>query len=193
MSQATPFSATDSAALFNKKAMDIAKSPFSSLFMRAFMMYMVGSNIHLFSIIAVATALWQPLKAIVDTNAAFEGVKHGDVDLTGPKLMYIAINLAGLAMGFYKLGATSLVNAVSVRLCPSALFDVMPTFMSGICVGRNNGAVAGHQCGLVQFVNNSKSRRVQRWRLVLSDSLLSLVISSCTVVQKCVTTHRENM
>jgi hypothetical protein len=60
---------TDSAALFSKKAMDIAKAPLGGLAMKAFMLWMVGSSIHLFTIFAVATALFQPIKAIIDTNS----------------------------------------------------------------------------------------------------------------------------
>jgi hypothetical protein len=67
-------STADSAALFSKRAMDIAKAPFSGLFMKAFMLYMVGSSIHVFTIFAVGTAVWQPIKAIIDTHA-------GDVSL----------------------------------------------------------------------------------------------------------------
>ena len=48
--------------------------------------------------------------------SAFEGVKHGDVDLLGPKLIYVAINFLGLGMGLYKLGTTTSVGDTCVSL-----------------------------------------------------------------------------
>ncbi len=60
--------AQDSADLFHQKAMDIAKGPFKELFMKAFMMWMIGNSINIFTIFAVSTALTQPIKAIMDTN-----------------------------------------------------------------------------------------------------------------------------
>ena len=43
-------------------------------------------------------------------GSAFEGVKHGDVDLVAPKLIFIAINMLGLAMGLYKLGECAQIH-----------------------------------------------------------------------------------
>ncbi len=65
--QTTGRASNDSSELFLKKAMDLARAPFSGLFMKAFMMYMIGSSINIFTIFAVSTALTQPIKAIADT------------------------------------------------------------------------------------------------------------------------------
>lgn len=108
--QYVPKASLDSSELFRKKAMDIAKSPASGLLMKAFMLYMVGSSINIFTIFAVFTAVTQPVGAIVAANTAFEGVEHGGVNLLAPKLLYILINLAGLGMGLYKLGACARVG-----------------------------------------------------------------------------------
>jgi hypothetical protein len=70
--------------------------------------------------------------------AAFDSVKHGDVDLLAPKLIYVAINMLGLAMGLYKLG-TCVGMGVTLRcpcLCPRVVF-AMVTLVEGPRLSRH--------------------------------------------------------
>jgi hypothetical protein len=46
-----------------------------------------------------AMAMFQPIKGIMSVNMAFKSVDDGKVDLTMPKLTFIACSLAGLALG----------------------------------------------------------------------------------------------
>ncbi|KAL0407874.1 UNVERIFIED_CONTAM: ER membrane protein complex subunit [Sesamum radiatum] len=73
-----------------QKAWEVAQAPFKNLFMMAFMMWMAGSTVHLFSIV-------------------FEPYKDNKVDLLAPKLVFIALNLVGLGLGIWKLNTLGLL------------------------------------------------------------------------------------
>ncbi|KAH9760264.1 ER membrane protein complex subunit 4 [Citrus sinensis] len=74
----------------SQKAWEVAQAPFKNLMMMGFMMWMAGSTVHLFSIV-------------------FEPYKDSKVDLLGPKLLFIALNLGGLALGVWKLNTLGLL------------------------------------------------------------------------------------
>ncbi|KAA3477752.1 ER membrane protein complex subunit 4-like [Gossypium australe] len=115
-----------------QKAWEVAQAPFKNLLMMGFMMWMAGSTVHLFSIGITFSALWQPISALqgvgkgklsydfyfsnaVDSSkfhfdfAVFEPYKDNKVDLLGPKLLFIALNLGGLALGVWKLNTLGLL------------------------------------------------------------------------------------
>nr|KJB65831.1 hypothetical protein B456_010G120200 [Gossypium raimondii] len=73
-----------------QKAWEVAQAPFKNLLMMGFMMWMAGSTVHLFSIV-------------------FEPYKDNKVELLGPKLLFIALNLGGLALGVWKLNTLGLL------------------------------------------------------------------------------------
>ncbi|KAG0463132.1 hypothetical protein HPP92_021608 [Vanilla planifolia] len=52
------------AAWKSQKAWEVAQAPFKNLMMMAFMMWMAGSTVHLFSIGITFSALWQPISAL---------------------------------------------------------------------------------------------------------------------------------
>nr|DAD20179.1 TPA_asm: hypothetical protein HUJ06_021642 [Nelumbo nucifera] len=88
-----------------QKAWEVAQAPFKNLLMMGFMMWMAGSTVHLFSIGITFSALWQPINAL----QVFEPYKDSKVDTLGPKLLFIALNLAGLALGVWKLNTLGLL------------------------------------------------------------------------------------
>ncbi|XP_073148026.1 uncharacterized protein [Henckelia pumila] len=92
-----------------QKAWEVAQAPFKNLFMMAFMMWMAGSTVHLFSIGITFSALFQPINALRGVGKAFEPYKDNKVDLILPKLVFIALNLAGLGMGIWKLNTLGLL------------------------------------------------------------------------------------
>lgn len=92
-----------------KKAMEFARSPGRSLMMYAFMLYMSGNNIQLFSIATTYSVISQPVKALASVHSSFAKFEGENVNLAPAKLMYIACNLAGLAVGLYKLNAMGLL------------------------------------------------------------------------------------
>ena len=77
----------DMKKLMQKKAMEVGQAPGKSLFMTAFMLWMSGSGIHIFSIMITASCLWSPLKAFFSVNEAFKAFEKAEgVDLTLPKV-----------------------------------------------------------------------------------------------------------
>ena len=54
--------------LKEKRAMQIAQAPGKNIFMTAFMMYMSGSSVQIFSIMITAMALFNPIKALLSIN-----------------------------------------------------------------------------------------------------------------------------
>jgi hypothetical protein len=54
--------------LLYRNAMAFAKSPFSSIFMTAFMMYMTGNSLQIFSIVMLVMAFWNPTQAILNVE-----------------------------------------------------------------------------------------------------------------------------
>lgn len=97
------------AAWKSQKAWEVAQAPFKNLFMMGFMMWMAGSTVHLFSIGITFSALWQPISALQGVGKVFEPYKDSRVDIVAPKLLFIALNLAGLALGVWKLNTLGLL------------------------------------------------------------------------------------
>ncbi|CAM8913238.1 unnamed protein product [Rhodiola kirilowii] len=93
----------------SQKAWEIAQAPFKNLLMMGFMMWMAGNTVHLFSIGITFSSLWQPLSALQGVGKVFEPFKDNRVDLLGPKLLFIALNLAAMGMGVWKLNTLGLL------------------------------------------------------------------------------------
>ncbi|XP_026660531.2 ER membrane protein complex subunit 4-like isoform X1 [Phoenix dactylifera] len=92
-----------------QKAWEVAQTPFKNLLMMGFMMWMAGSTVHLFSIGITFSALWQPLSALRSVGKVFEPYKDSRVDTLAPKLLFLALNMAGLALGVWKLNTLGLL------------------------------------------------------------------------------------
>ncbi|GMQ02781.1 hypothetical protein CsSME_00048859 [Camellia sinensis var. sinensis] len=93
----------------SQKAWEMAQAPFKNLLMMGFMMWMAGSTVHLFSIGITFSALWQPISALQGVGKVFAPYKDSKVDLLAPKLLFIALNLGGLALGVWKLNSLGLL------------------------------------------------------------------------------------
>ncbi|GAB2292370.1 hypothetical protein Dimus_026615 [Dionaea muscipula] len=93
----------------SQKAWEVAQAPFKNFLMMGFMMWMAGSTVHLFSIGITFSALWQPISALQGVGKVFEPYKDSKVDLNGPKLLFIALNLVGLGVGVWKLNTLGLL------------------------------------------------------------------------------------
>ncbi|KAF3628092.1 putative pre-mRNA-processing factor 6-like [Capsicum annuum] len=100
---------TEDMTLDRKKAWEVAQAPFKNLMMMGFMMWMAGSTVHLFSIGITVSALWQPVSALQGVGKVFEPYKDSKVDLLGPKLVFVALNLVGLGLGVWKLNTLGLL------------------------------------------------------------------------------------
>ncbi|KAF0913599.1 hypothetical protein E2562_023312 [Oryza meyeriana var. granulata] len=92
-----------------QKAWEVAQAPFKNLMMMGFMMWMAGSTVHLFSIGITFSALWQPISALRSVSKVFEPFKDPRVDTLAPKLLFIALNLAAMGLGVWKLNTLGLL------------------------------------------------------------------------------------
>lgn len=91
------------------KAWEAAHAPVKNLFMMGFMMWMAGNTVHLFSIGITFSALWSPISALQGLDKVFEPFKDARVDMLLPKLTFIAVNVAGLGLGLWKLNSLGLL------------------------------------------------------------------------------------
>jgi hypothetical protein len=96
-------------AVRQQKAYAFAMSQLSSIGMMGFMMYMSGNGVQIFSVMMVGGGVWNPVKAIMRSGKTFERFADANTDVTGPRLAFCAIQVAGLAMALYKLNAMGLL------------------------------------------------------------------------------------
>lgn len=93
------------------KAMSIAMKPGQQILMNAFMMYMSGSQLNIFSISVTSGAIMGPIGSILTMETVFG--QFQDVDLQLPKLAFVALNLAWLGLGLYKMSNMRLLPITS--------------------------------------------------------------------------------
>ncbi|KAK9842355.1 hypothetical protein WJX81_008162 [Elliptochloris bilobata] len=93
-----------------------------------FIMYMSGSQIHLFSIMTTVSGIYQPLMAIVNSEKMFpeELSEGGKLNILYPRLLYCLIQAGGLAFALWKLNGMGLLpthasDYVSALAVPRAL------------------------------------------------------------------------
>lgn len=92
-----------------ERAYKFAMGNVQSILMMGFMMYMSGNGVQIFSMMIVFGGIFQPIKAIMTSAKTFERFSDGHVDLTGPRLVFCAIQVLGLGMALYKLNAMGLL------------------------------------------------------------------------------------
>jgi hypothetical protein len=105
------------AAKRQKMAMSIALQPGQQILMQAFMLYMSGSQLNMFSINVTTMAIITPLSAIFSMDQTFRKVQFDSTSdddvLQIPKFIYLALNLAFLALGLYKMSSMRLLPTTS--------------------------------------------------------------------------------
>jgi hypothetical protein len=114
-----------SAALVAKRksmAMSIAMKPGQQIFMNAFMMYMSGKTLNIFSISITAQAILTPLTGLFKIEKTFG---HLELDSPLPKLIFIACNLAWLLLGMYKMSSMRLLPTTSADWTESVVWKEM--------------------------------------------------------------------
>jgi len=104
--------------LKTRKAWDFAISPLKSLPMQAFMLYMSGGGVQIFSMGIVAMLLLSPFKNVSSINDAFAPFAPGPLSsptakslLTLPlqKVAYLVCNVLTLALGLWKCRSMGLL------------------------------------------------------------------------------------
>ncbi|KAH9038928.1 hypothetical protein EDB85DRAFT_2185806, partial [Lactarius pseudohatsudake] len=105
-------------ALKVKRAWDFAISPVKSLPMQAFMLYMSGGGVQIFSMGIVAMLLLSPFKNVSAMNTAFAPFAPGPpsspstkslTTLPLQKLAYLGCNILTLALGLWKCRSMGLL------------------------------------------------------------------------------------
>ncbi|KAI9228406.1 MAG: hypothetical protein DHS80DRAFT_15571, partial [Piptocephalis tieghemiana] len=100
-------------ALRVKKAWDAAMGPAKSIPMNAFMLWMSGNSVQIFSIMITGMLLINPIKAVASTQSVFERFASPNAssspELLQPKAAYILVQIISLLMGMYKLQAMGLL------------------------------------------------------------------------------------
>ncbi|KAJ2891748.1 hypothetical protein GGI21_004234 [Coemansia aciculifera] len=108
-------------ALRDKKAWEVAMGPGKTLPMQAFMAWMSGTGVSIFSILITGMILMSPVKTIMSTQQTFAPLermgKSGGggkkQDFTMQKAAFVAINIAGLIFGVYRLSIMGLLPTAS--------------------------------------------------------------------------------
>eukprot|EP00543_Licmophora_paradoxa_P019276 CAMPEP_0202462648 /NCGR_PEP_ID=MMETSP1360-20130828/54840_1 /ASSEMBLY_ACC=CAM_ASM_000848 /TAXON_ID=515479 /ORGANISM="Licmophora paradoxa, Strain CCMP2313" /LENGTH=182 /DNA_ID=CAMNT_0049085203 /DNA_START=47 /DNA_END=595 /DNA_ORIENTATION=+ len=111
------------AARKRAKAMSMATKPGQQILMNAFMMYMSGKNLNIFSISITSMAILSPIGSIVSIGRSF--AQWEGVDLTMPKLVFIGLNLIWFAVGMYKMSSMSLLPTTSADWTGSIVWKEM--------------------------------------------------------------------
>jgi ER membrane protein complex subunit 4 len=101
------------AARKSRAAMSIAMQPGQQIAMQAFMLWMSGSQLNMFSISVTTMAILTPITAIFSLDRTFGHLQ--DVDLNMAKLLYVVLNLAFLGLGLWKMS--------TMRLLPTTAAD----------------------------------------------------------------------
>merc|ERR1711998_683958 len=86
----------DEASLRAEMAMEVAQGQFRTLGMNCFMMWMAGNSIHIFPIMMVGMAMWGPISSLMTMKNVFEKFEGPGTSLAVPKLIFLAIHIAGV-------------------------------------------------------------------------------------------------
>ena len=113
-------------------AMSLATGPGKSILMNAFMMYMSGSQLNMWSITIVSGAIMSPLKSIMSLHSTFARFEDpsGKVDLNMPKLVYVILNVIWLGVGLYKMSKMRLLPTMSSDYAGTILWKEMDEITS---------------------------------------------------------------
>lgn len=110
-----------------RHVMNIAFSPGKKLLTTAFMLWMSGSSIQIFSIMMTGMALINPLKALASINEPFKAfAKEEGVNLRNPMLIYAGFQILALIVALYKcsmMGLLPLTSADWIDYLPKVIYQ----------------------------------------------------------------------
>jgi hypothetical protein len=86
-----------------QQAWNTATSPMSSIFMNIFMFWMMGSSVHIFTLIFMFSILYNSIKTIGSTNEVFKKFEQIKDAIGFYKLIYMGLNSVVLLFGLYRL------------------------------------------------------------------------------------------
>ncbi|KAF9187897.1 hypothetical protein BGZ51_000992 [Haplosporangium sp. Z 767] len=107
----------DNELLKVKKAWDVALAPGKQLPMQAFMLWMSGNSVQIFSVAITAMLMFSPIRALMNMSQVFERyetpspvkVAFMDSKLALPKLAFVAMQILTILLGMWKLNSMGLL------------------------------------------------------------------------------------
>uniref|UniRef100_A0A1D1XNT7 ER membrane protein complex subunit 4 n=1 Tax=Anthurium amnicola TaxID=1678845 RepID=A0A1D1XNT7_9ARAE len=101
----------DQETLKIKKAWDAALSPGKNIPMNAFMLWMSGNGVQIFSVMITGMLFFQPIKALMGIETVFERYESPRTksQLVWPKFVYVFLQLLTMALGLYKCSSMGLL------------------------------------------------------------------------------------
>ena len=115
-------------AKLKAKAMSLATKPGQQIMMNAFMLWMSGKTLNIFSISVTSMAILSPLQGILTLERTFGPMQEQNADVTVPKLIFVALNLVWLGIGLYKMSSMRLLPTTSADWTGSIVWkDMMET------------------------------------------------------------------
>ena len=106
-----------------RNAMALAYSPAKSLLTTAFMLWMSGATIQIFSMMTTGMALINPIKAIMSMDQVFG--KFDGIDLKLAKLIFVALQLLAVGIALYncqRMGLLPITSADWLSFLPERDF-----------------------------------------------------------------------
>ncbi|KAL9940332.1 hypothetical protein V8E36_001037 [Tilletia maclaganii] len=100
-------------ALQQAKAWEVALAPAKNLPMNAIMLYMSGSGVQIFSMMAVGMLITNPLRALTSLDQPFQRLNSSQHSLAAQKLTFVVCQLACIALGLYKCWSMGLLPTES--------------------------------------------------------------------------------
>ncbi|CAG8450235.1 2331_t:CDS:2 [Ambispora leptoticha] len=93
------------------KAWDAALSPGKNIPMNAFMLWMSGNGVQIFSVMITGMLFFQPIKALLAIDSTFERYESSknQSQLLLPKITFVLLQLLTMALGLYKCSAMGLL------------------------------------------------------------------------------------
>ncbi|KAI7832455.1 hypothetical protein BC939DRAFT_418642 [Gamsiella multidivaricata] len=107
----------DNEMLKVKKAWDVALAPGKQLPMQAFMLWMSGNSVQIFSVAITAMLMFSPIRALVNMSQVLERyetvspvkVSFMESKLALPKLAFVAMQILTILLGMWKLNSMGLL------------------------------------------------------------------------------------
>jgi len=119
----------DRKSMLDKKAWEVVMSGGKQIPQQLFMMWMIGSSVHLMSMMMTGYMVFGNISTMLKVNDVFKVQFAGEkLDLTIHKAGYIAVTSVGVALSVYKLRALGLLPGAVDYMADAPL---MPAELSG--------------------------------------------------------------
>jgi len=129
----TPANPSETDDLFLKKAWEIALAPAKAIPMNAIMMYMSGNTLQIFSIMMTVMLFMNPIKALSSVGSTFSRFdnERTHARLWPVKLAFIALQIATIALGIWKVNGMGLLPYV-IHIWRATYVCLMLTAVTGL-------------------------------------------------------------